>query len=325
MTTETLQRWANPRIILVATNLADEQVLTFHAAAQARDSGAGILLVHVLPPLLPPSDLEPAPDPLVAAARESAAREVLERMATMIDWEGAPCEPILLHGQPVDRIAELVNERGVDRVMVATRSARGLDRLLSGSVAEGLMAALDIPVCVIGPHVVAGALSGMAVGNILLALSLHHERPDCVRFAGLLARRRHTALTLMHAVDVTGMEAIEKEEALRSAHHAIAALMASSPGLPRGTAIAIREGSPAKAILSGDVCPEWEMIVMGASSGGVLTQLLGSSAVYRVIADAHCPVMTLRPSAASRKKISVTQAGALASNRPDSTRHSTPG
>ena len=322
MNAETLQRWANPRVILVATNLADAQILTFHATSQARESGAKILLVHVLRPPSIQSEFDPPPASLLTGSQEAVAWEVLDRMTRMIEWQGAPCEPLLAHGDPVAEIASLVQSREVDRVIVATRSARGLERLLAGSVAEGLMSSVDVPVCVIGPHVVAGALSAMPGGQMLVALSLQHDRADCLRFAGLLASRRHSALTLMHVVEDGRRTEQERATARDAAQTSIAALAASVPGIPPGAAIVIREGAVSKSILSSDICPEWDLIVMGASSRGVVTKLLGNSVVDRVIADAKCPVITIRPSAEQQRTLRLSEAEARFLDRTGGTEHS---
>ena len=45
-----LDRWGNPDTILLATNLQDAPHLVPHAIAQAKLSGAKILLVHVIEP-----------------------------------------------------------------------------------------------------------------------------------------------------------------------------------------------------------------------------------------------------------------------------------
>ena len=45
-----LHRWANPETILVATNLRDTAHLMSHAIAQAKLSGARLVLLHVMEP-----------------------------------------------------------------------------------------------------------------------------------------------------------------------------------------------------------------------------------------------------------------------------------
>lgn len=304
MDAEKLQRWADPKRILVATNLTDERVLTCEAASQARETGARIILVHVFQPSSPQPGLRPPPDGSRLLSRRGAAWNELLRMARMIDWEGAPCEPVLLEGEPVGQIRDLANRRGVDRVIVATRSARGLDRLLAGSVAEALMDASDVPVCVIGPHAASNPFRGIKQGRVLLALSLNHDRADCVQFITSLANTRQSVATLMHVLDISGLEESEREIARAVAHSSIVAQVKQIQGPLPQFLIDVREGAPSQEILAGDICPGWDLIVMGSSSPGILSKFLGGSVVYRVIAEARCPVITLRRQRAQEEMLS---------------------
>lgn len=296
MVRDRIERWASPQRILVATNLEDELILSCEAASQARESGGKIILVHVIEPSFPRAQARPSRESATPVSRRGAAWNALLHMARMIEWEGAACEPVLLEGDPVEQITGLAERRRVDRVIVATRSARGLDRLLTGSVAESLMGAMDLPVCVVGPHAANNPFRGARQGQILLPLSLNHNRSDCVEFASCLAGRGESALTLMHVLNLAGLEEEEKEMSRGVAHSSIVALLSRIEGpIPRFS-IELREGAPAHEILQDNPCPGWDFIVMGSSSPGIVSQFLGSSVVYQVIAGASCPVMTVRRS-----------------------------
>jgi nucleotide-binding universal stress UspA family protein len=303
MEAEKLLHWTDPRLILAATNLADEGVLAYQAASEGRENGAKILLVHVLRPSSSQSRLNPPANTPITTSRQAAAWHVLDRMAKMIDWQGAACEPMLLEGDPAEEITKVVRERAIDRVVVATRSARGLDRLIAGSVAEALMETLEAPVCVIGPRVATNPFRGMRAGHVLLALSLNHdrgdcaERRDCVEFALALAEKRRAALTVMHVLDAGDMDEGEKRSAVNTARSSIAMLLNKIPGTPIQPEIAVRDGPAAHAILEEDACAGTDFVIMGAPSLGTLSKLLGTNVVHAVIAGSPCPVITLRAAA----------------------------
>lgn len=297
MDAEKLERWADPRVILVATNLADEEILVSEAASQARSDRARILLVHVLRPAAPQPIFHTAIRSPITGSRYAAAWDGLCHMAKMIEWQGAVCEPMLAEGEPAEKIPEVVRTRGVDRVIVATRSMRGLERLIAGSVAEAVMDAVDVPVWVIGPHVPANPFRSTRAGHILLALSLRHDRADYAEFAASLAAKRQSTLTLLHVVDTGAVEEAAIEVALSAARSRLEKLANSIQPLHARTDIAVRNGAVAHAILEEDVCPGPDFIVMGSPSLGVISKLLGSNVVHGVIAGARCPVITLRPPA----------------------------
>ena len=296
MRAESLQHWGHPRQLLVATNLADAPALWFQAVSQARGSGAAIVLVHVLRSPSLQTRFDPKPDSLITTSRPAAAWDVLQRTTRLIETQGVPCEPVLLQGDPVEQIATLVQSRQIDRVLVATPGTRGSKKILRGSVAEALMASLDIPVCVIGPGMVASPFFETAGGRVLLAVSLHHRRIASVRFASELARSRRAQLVLLHVLGVSGMDALLGELARDVARQMLQEMLAACDVDAAHTEILIREGNPVRAILDQGVCPHRDFIVMGASSLSRVSMLLGSSIVHQVIAAAQCPVITVRAS-----------------------------
>ena len=292
MDIERIQRWISPQRVLVATNLEDESVLVSEAALQGRECGGKILLVHVLEPS-PLRMKFAAPDSPSPGSPLEAAWSALLHTARMIEWEGAECEPVMLEGEPARKILHLANERRVDRVIVATRSARGLDRLFGGSVAEELIGMLDVPVCVIGPQAANNPFRGSRGGQVLLTVSLHHDRLDDVQFACSLAAQRRSSLAIVHALDVNGMGKEYKKIARGIAHASIVILTSKVKGPLPEIQISIREGVPVREILDEDGCSGCEFIVMGASSPGIVSQLMGTSVIHSVIAGARCPIITL--------------------------------
>jgi nucleotide-binding universal stress UspA family protein len=58
-------------------------------------------------------------------------------------------EPVVRKGRPGPQIIDAVSELGVDLIAMATRSRRGLDRLVFGSVAEYVLQEAHIPVLLI--------------------------------------------------------------------------------------------------------------------------------------------------------------------------------
>lgn len=307
MTTEVLEHWGNPRMILVATNLSDETALSMQAVAQARAVGAHVLLVHVVRPPSLRASLEARPHSAITSSRPAAAWEVLHRTATLIEWQGVSCEPVVLEGDPVEAIITLARARDVDRIVVATRSACGVERLIEGSVAEGVMAEASVPVCVVGRHVVATPFVDTGGGRVLLALSLHHNRAAYVQFACELANSRHAGLTLLHVIDARGMKNSLRAMARSMAQARLEGLAAHATRLPGQQKIALREGEPVAEILRESICPGRDLIVMGASSLTPIAKLLGTNIVHRVIADARCPVVTLRPPEVSEAAANETE------------------
>lgn len=298
MNAATVSSWYDPRTILVATNLADGPALLLHGAAHANRSGARLLLVHVVPP---PQTLavegRAQPSPSLPSAR--AARNALEQLALQLQWQGILCEPVVVEGSPVEQIAALVRSRRVDRVLVAPRRVSLTQDTARPSVAETLIATLDVPVFVIGRNVYPTSFADHPDGRILLALSLRSDRPDYLDFACGFALERRARLTLLHVLDVSGLNESQREQSRIHARTRLAALAASETGLSCTPDIAIREGDPARGIIDEGVCPSRDFIILGSSSLSPHSWGRGAHIVHRVIAEARCPVITLKPIAAS--------------------------
>src|SRR6056297_1317612 len=70
----------------------------------------------------------------------------LERVADIAAEYGVACSSKLLDGSPSKRIVEYAEERDCDLVVMGTHGRGGIDRLLLGSVAEGVVRACSVPV-----------------------------------------------------------------------------------------------------------------------------------------------------------------------------------
>ena len=124
-----LHRWGRPDTILVATNLLDAAHIGPHAIAQARLSGAKVLLVHVIQPsYLRTNPTEGLPFVLPSPTLRSVQSR-LNETAKEFQYEGVLCEPIVLKGLPGEQIPALIHERRVDRVIVGAPGAEALDRI----------------------------------------------------------------------------------------------------------------------------------------------------------------------------------------------------
>ena len=139
----------NPDSTLVATKFSDTHALLLsHAVAQARSGGARILLVHVVPPFTSDKKTAQGVVRIAPAGLSQNARDALEYEALQLQWQGIVCDPVLLNGDPAEQIAAIARARGADRILLGP-SRRYASTGEGASVAERLMASIDIPVFVL--------------------------------------------------------------------------------------------------------------------------------------------------------------------------------
>ena len=78
-----------------------------------------------------------------------------ERMANLIEdneGKGPACSGKILFGDTVDEIVAYAREKGADMVIIGTHGAKGLEKILLGSVAERVVKRSDCPCLVMNPY-----------------------------------------------------------------------------------------------------------------------------------------------------------------------------
>jgi len=128
--------------ILHPTDFSDQADAALRMAVSlARDYGARLVLLHVMPP------------PTVIGGEMGAYAPVPEEPAELwerlnaLQPEGALCvERFLVKGEPSEEIVRMARGERADLVVMGTHGRTGLGRLLMGSVAEWVMRRAPCPV-----------------------------------------------------------------------------------------------------------------------------------------------------------------------------------
>ena len=305
MAQSTIVRWSDPKVILVATNLLEGQTLILHAMYQARLSGAKVILVHVVRrSKLRAEDPEDKPSFLPGPVLQSVKSKLDEIVREFLHG-GILCEPIILGGHPAEQIALLAKSRRVDRVIAATRYASGIARLVEPSVAEELIATLDIPVCIIGRRAHPGPACGTPLGRILVATALDSLSSTLVSFASTLAELNRSRLTLLHVIETEGMSGQQRELARMVARQKLASLIPREARHKYDPVVLIRDGDPGTIILDESSSFPQDLVILGSPNSSKLERLLTNSVVHRVVIESQCPVITVKsPSPDSDEEIS---------------------
>lgn len=286
LTPRILRLWSAPELILAVTDLADEDVLLFHAIRQARRCAARVLLAHVLP--ADRSRNRTGPAPAISGSFARHAQQALERMARQLRWVGIACEPILLRGEAGEEILTLAKARGVDRVLLTAWRDRSP---LSRSLAEEISPWVGVPVCVVRNGGIEGLRNERPSGHIALALSLRSDCETALSFAGRLAQQYGAALTVMHVFTES-----DPLPTARQTPSAIAARIPSSAvheaGLLCPLDFAAFSGDPAAEILKVEAATSFDFLLLGAPQSPYTDQP-GAGVVHRIVGQARCPVILL--------------------------------
>jgi len=118
----------------------------------ARSTRARLLIVHALPPIVPPMMGEgvyvsPATWNQIEAGARKAAQKQIDRLLQTARKSGVRAAGLFVEGSPAaDRIVRAARARRVDLLVLGTNGRTGLSRLVLGSVAARVIATASCPV-----------------------------------------------------------------------------------------------------------------------------------------------------------------------------------
>lgn len=144
------------RSILLPTDFSEcASYALSYAAAFARESGASIICVHVIEPVVPTVGYSGVTEPLPMAdiseqLEESATRE-LPKIAEHEECAGLNVEEVIGRGDAASEIVRVAKERKVDLIVISSHGRTGLGRMLFGSTAEHVVRHAPCPVLVVKP------------------------------------------------------------------------------------------------------------------------------------------------------------------------------
>jgi len=239
---------------------------------------------------------------------EDAHTEAKEKLDQLSDrLEGIPHRSYVRHGQVWKNLAAIIDDNQVDLIVVGTHGRTGLGKLLLGSVAEDILRHASCPVLTVGPKVSGRAKLPalqsrgrdlapleLELREIVFATNFAKSAERIAQEAVSLAAEFQARLTLMHVIeDYThlGSEPGPIEDGMRKLNELIP-INAVLQHLPDTV---IEFGHAPERILKVAAEREADMIILGArASAEVGTTHLPWSSAHHVIAQAHCPVLTIR-------------------------------
>jgi nucleotide-binding universal stress UspA family protein len=291
--------WTKPSTILFASEIpANEKAFSF-ALAQAKEFGANLILFHaqfLAYDSLAVSELEASGGRYFdypAAVRTE--RHQLEPLVERARAAGINCEMVVQAGPPAEQILAFARERAIDRIVMGTHSPGPVGKLLVGSVAESVLRNASVPVFIVGPEVVDGESRNFTTRTVLCATSLLESSIIVAGFATVLALQHKARLILQHVIRPQ-----ERTELLagRSLDQLEADMLALVPPTLQGR-VAIQTivvpGDPTEELLYQSRAQQADLIVLGAQGASAFAAITRHGVVYKVLANASCPVLTLSP------------------------------
>ena len=300
MATAIMPGWSKPSTILFATEIPTNEKAFHFALAQAAGFGATLILFHAYDTLVVTASETSGIRYYDYAAAARTERQSLEPLAQRVRAAGVQCELVVRPGLPSDQILGFLRERTIDRVVMGTHSPGPIGKLLVGSVAEAVLRNAHVPVFVVGPESVPGDFREFATRTILCAVSLQDASAAVVEFAASIAAQHNARLILQHVIRPHDREQALEGGTIEDFEARLHSFVPAELEDKITVETIVVPGDPTEELLFQAKAQLADLLVLGAQSASAFAALTRHGVVYKVLAHAHCPVITLSPAVIER-------------------------
>jgi nucleotide-binding universal stress UspA family protein len=287
--------WSKPSTILFAAEIPANETAFAFALAQAAEYDAKLILFHAYEMRVA---WAPKRARVVTYDGAAAARAVTEHLGPLAErarQAGVECETVVRPGLATDQLLAFLYEREIDRVVIGAHSPGSIGKLLVGSVAEAVLRAAREPVYVVGPEVQEIGYTNFAIRSILCGISLHESSTAVAGFAAELAVEHNARLLLQHVIRPQEQAEVLASQSIEEMEDELVSLI--PPELQDRIAVQaiVTQGDPTEELLSQGRAQQADLMVLGAQGASAFAAVARHGVVYKMLAHAHCPVMTLSP------------------------------
>jgi nucleotide-binding universal stress UspA family protein len=278
--------------ILYATDLSEASLAALPLVSTiARKYGSRIFVTNIWAPI-PYTMMTPEMAGTMDVTNEEEIKAQAGALLTSKELSGLPATLIVEPGGPVVELDRIVRQQNIDLAIIGTHGRTGFKHLLMGSVAEELFRSLPCPVLTVGPNVSKLSMESTDIKHILFPTDLSDESRAVFPYLASLAAQYKSRLTLLHVLPIetaSNPEARRLAEPLRQEMRKIF----QSQIDPRSPAeFVIDFGATAERILAHAKDTNADLIGMGVRRAPEITTHFRNTVAYRVVLEAHCPVLT---------------------------------
>ena len=272
----------------------------------AKEFGAKLYLCHVIDISSTAMYGEGFADPFEQQKRISDyADEHLHELIgdTPVDWE-----PIISVGNTADDIVRVAKEKQADLVVSATHGRSGLKRVILGSVTERLIRTLPCPLFVVRSQEkeLATPVSGeIKIKRILVGCDFSADSSLAFQYGLSLAQEFQSELHMAHVIEPAVYKDMLKQTAEENDAYEEDLRVKLTEQLNKMIPEEVHHWcTPKTVLLAGQAHDElvkyglvhkMDLIILGVRGHSLVESLLVGSTTDRVIRQAPCPVLSVRP------------------------------
>jgi len=291
-----------PKRILLPTDFsaASAQAIPY-AVSFARQFGASITLVYVVPTSLP-AELSHIGIVLEEKRLAKEAETTLAKVRARDLPTDVAVENIVLSGGPNCEICKAAEELGIDLIVMSTHGHMGLKHALLGSTTERVVHHAPCPVLTVREPDLSIRFPGdtpCRFQRILVPTDFSKASVDAIRHAAWFARLCHGGITLLHVVESPNYPtwgyahlSLRDRKLQKKACQKLEALSGELPP-DAGVVVAVKTGDAAFEIVEAAQEEKADLIVIATHGHTALRRLLLGSVAGKVVRLAPCPVLTI--------------------------------
>ncbi|HYW38380.1 MAG TPA: universal stress protein [Terriglobales bacterium] len=269
-----------------------------YALSVARRYGARLHAAHVMPTKAEMLFMSPESWPEVAEEEDKRIQACIEQLEKQ--FQGLPHDMLTPTGKVADALAQIIEEREIDLLVLGTHGRAGVGKLFLGSVAEETIRRAACPVLSVGPNVSSKPDGEIQFQHIVFATDFSEDSLAALPYAVSLAEEDQAQLALLHVIEQPAAGIADLEEVKASLMRRLKELVPPEAE-PWCHAECLLEfgrqfAPPAERILevAGDQAAD--LIVLGVrpvhGKLGLVTHLASTTA--QILTQAACPVFTVR-------------------------------
>ena len=284
--------WSKPSTILFASDFPPDEKAFAFALSEASGFAADLIIFHAYDG----SDLAAAEASVIDEFDEATAqKDRLEPLAERATDISVYCEIVVRPGSACGQILAYLRERKIDRVVMGAHSPGPVGKLLVGSVAEAVLRSSNVPVCIVSPNVIESTYRNSVTRKILCDVSKHEASKVVASFGAELAAEHDASLILQQVIPPQERTAVLADMKIRQIEAELPRLVPAK--LQRKVSVQTRVtfGDPTEELLYQGRAQQANLIVLGAHGASHFAAVTRAGIVYKVLAFAHCPVITLSP------------------------------
>jgi len=291
-----IKRPVAPTKILMATDFSSaSQAALPYALALASHYGSNLYVAHVigseLMDYLPPEE--------TATKLQQAYQTTEQNLKPLLEaarQKGISCQPLIGESNVWDVLSDMIQQNGIDFVIVGIHGRQGLDKLRLGSVAEEALRMAPCPVLTVSPKTSETSSPDIQLNRILYPVEFVPDTSRAADYATSLAEEYRAQLTFMKVLEDVAPSPEEKAQIQEPVRRWLVDHIPAESDLRQRTNFELGFGRASEVILSFAGDHRVDLIVMSVrrSDPVIAAHLPGSDTAYEVVRAAPCPVLTVR-------------------------------